>query len=290
MKKIVFVMLLVVLVGVSATMAQDVGEITVNCDNGVTFTNGIEFQVVQMRAGFTYTATAIGVNGFDPVLAVLGEDMSGICADDIREAASYAAYLPSSGEVDSSSTSSQITFHHNDPSGFQTISLVVGGYGDARGEFILILEGMAVTPADNAGDAYAVRVTPAMVETEIPIIVYALASLGSSVDPLLGRIDADFNVIRDGNNLPFVCDDAGTDSCYTQGPTLDEYGVSIVDGVLPGGPLDAYLMVDTSLLELTEEADLNFINFLVSSYEGATGDYVMVFHVGTADTRGDIGK
>ncbi len=290
MKKIVFVILLVALVGVSTTVAQDVGEITVNCDNGVSFTNGIQFQVVQMRAGFTYTATAIGINGFDPVLAVLGENMSGVCVDDAPQAASYGAYLPSSGEVDSSNTSSQITFHHNDPTGFQTISLVVGGYNNARGEFVLILEGMAVTPADNVGDPYAVRVTPAMVEANIPIVVYSLASLESSVDPLLGRVDADYNVIMDADNLPFVCDDAGTESCYTQGPSLDEYGVSIVNGVLPGGPLDSYLMVDTGLLELHDDPNLNFINFLVSSYEGATGDYVMAFHVGTAETQSDTGK
>lgn len=290
MKKIVFVILLVILVGVSSTMAQDVGEITVNCNNGVSFTNGIQFQVIQMRAGFTYTATAIGLNGFDPVLAVLGDDMSGICADDTAEVANYAAYLPSTGEVPSSTTSAQITFHHNDPSSFQTISLVVGGYGDARGEFVLILEGMAVTPADNAGDAYAVRVTPAMVEANIPIVVYSLASMQSSVDPLLGRIDTDYNVIKDANDTPIVCDDAGTDSCYTQGPVMNDYGVSTTSGGLPGGPLDAYLMVDTGQLELTDNAELNFINFLVSSYEGATGDYVMIFHVGTADTRWDSGK
>jgi hypothetical protein len=289
MKKILGLGLLVLLLAALSapiTLAQDLGEITVNCDDGLSFTNGIQFQVVQMRAGFDYTATAIGLNGFDPVLAVLGEDMSGICADDSREAADFGALLPSTGEVEPSSLSSQIVFNHSDRSGFQTISLVVGGYGDQRGEFILILEGMGITSGDNAGDPFSVRVTPAMVEAEVPIVVYALQSFRSSVDPILARIDGDFNVIEDRSGNPILCDDAGTSSCYTEGPELTEFGVSTTSGALPGGSLDANLMVDTGRLELTDDPDLNFINFLVSSYEGAEGQYVLVFHVGTSENSG----
>lgn len=277
-----FVLLLAAL-GMSTALAQDVGEITVNCDNGTSFTNGIEFRVIQMRAGFDYTATAIGLNGFDPVLAVLGEDMNGICADDSPEAANYGAYLPSTDEVDPSPRSAQITFNHSDPSGFQDVSLVVGGYGNQSGEFLLILEGMAITSEDNLGDPYAVRVTPAMVEAETPIIVYALAAMQSSVDPILSRIDAEFNAVLDPAGNPMICDDAGTDTCWAEGPELGEFGVSIIDGVLPGGSLDANLVVDTSVLELTNDPEQNFINLLVSSYQGNEGQYVVVFHVGTAE-------
>jgi hypothetical protein len=283
--------LLVALFSLTAVFAQDIGEISVTCPGGLSFTNGIEFRVVQMRAGFDYTATVIGLNGFDPILAVLNEDLQGgLCSDDDRNAAEYGAYLPSTGEVEPSSTSAQVIFNHNDRSGFQDISLVVGGYGDAYGEFLLILEGMATTQTDNAGDAYSVRVTPAMVESESPIIVYALQAFNSQSDPILSRIDSEFNAVDGSDGRPMVCDDAGTDSCWAEGPTLEDFYVSITGDVLPGGQLDAALVQDTSMLELTNDPDTNFINFLVNSYQGNEGQYVLVFHVGSTEATPRSGK
>ncbi|MBC7810416.1 MAG: hypothetical protein H7175_04680, partial [Burkholderiales bacterium] len=79
----VFLLLGLLSLGVLAgpVNAQSAG-ITVTCDNGQTINNGMEVTVIQMRSGFTYTATAIGINGFDPVLAVIDTTTgSGLCTD-----------------------------------------------------------------------------------------------------------------------------------------------------------------------------------------------------------------
>src|SRR5687768_10016319 len=141
MKRFLFIALVAGFIMALTAAAPASAQFTVTCDNGAEFSSGIEFRVIQMRSGFTYTATAIGMNGFDPVLAVLNADGTGLCSDDEPIAASYTANLPTTGVVPSSSLSSQVTFNHSDPSGFQDISLVVGGFGDQTGEFVLILEG-----------------------------------------------------------------------------------------------------------------------------------------------------
>ncbi|PJF26120.1 MAG: hypothetical protein CUN53_09315, partial [Phototrophicales bacterium] len=71
MKRISFLVIFAVafMMSVSMVSAQPVG-LSVTCDNGASFENGVEVIVNQMRTGFTYRATAVGIGGFDPVLAV----------------------------------------------------------------------------------------------------------------------------------------------------------------------------------------------------------------------------
>ncbi|MCC6615150.1 MAG: hypothetical protein IT320_16855 [Anaerolineae bacterium] len=266
-----------------AVQAQEVGEFTVNCDNGTSFTNGIEFQVVSMRAGYDYTATAVGINGFDPVLAVLGEGGDGLCNDDASEASRYSADLPTTGVVPASNLSSQLTFNHDSSSGFQDISLVVGGYGDQYGEFLLILEGMGVTAADNAGDPFSVRLSPTMTNSGVPLDVYMITRGQSNVDPIISLVDADLNIRTDDSGNDIYCDDAGTDLCWGTSVDLSDYSVTINSGTLPGWQYDSYLSFDLTDLALSDDPDENFLSFLMSSYEGSQGQYLLVFHAGMGD-------
>ena len=130
--------------------------ISVECDDGTSFDNGVSITVVQMRSGFTYKATAIGIDGFDPVLAVLdAETGTGLCEDDSEGVEEYSALLPS-GVAEMSLYNSQIEFANTSDEAFADISLVVGGFGNLGGEFFLILEGMYIDPEfDGIGDALA---------------------------------------------------------------------------------------------------------------------------------------
>ena len=281
----------VLLVALCSIMALSVGVVSaqpdgfsVTCDNGAEFSNGVEIIVTQMRAGFTYTATAIGINGFDPVLAVLNEDGDGLCNDDSDGARRYAADLPSTGEVDPSSLSAQVDFSHDDPSGFLDISLVVGGFGNTTGEFVLIIEGMGVTAGDNAGDPFSVNLTPMMVSSGVPLSVYMLTRGQSSVDPIIYLSDGDDGILEDGDGNPFYCDDSGSsDLCYGDSVALDNYSVTINSGTLPGWQYDAALSLDISQVELSEDPDDNFLTFYMTSYEGSEGQYLLAFHMGIAE-------
>ena len=252
--------------------------VSVTCDNGASFDNGVEITVNQMRAGWTYTATAIGLNGFDPVLAVLQPNGSGLCSDDDSVAARYNASLPSTGVVASSNLSSQVRFDHNDPSGFKDVSLVVGGFGNTAGQFILILEGMAITSADIYGDPFSVLVTPGMIASGVPLTTYMIAKT-NGVDPLIYSTDANGNILGDGSGGQIGCDDAGnTELCYGVSDYLTSSYVTTESGRLGGYEYDAMLQ-----LPINTEPAGNFFNLLMTTYEGNTlGQYVMVFHMGTS--------
>lgn len=247
----------------------------VTCESGVQFTNGVGVTVVQMRSGFNYTATAIGLNGFDPVLAVLGEDGSGLCEDDTVAAATYSANLPSTGQVAPATVNAQVPFANTSASPFANIDLVVGGFNNATGEFLLVLEGMTFSSADGAGDGFAVEVTESLAAAGV-LNAYVI-SVTNAYDPTVRLVDADYNGLVDGNNNPIGCDDAGNATlCWGESFPLGNSYISRSGGrQLGGGPLDAMLAIPVT------QGDIGgFYNFLVNSAQNSFGDYVMVFHMG----------
>ena len=263
----------------TATGYEIVGSsgMSVTCEDGRRFDNGIEVRVIQMRSGFNYTATALGLDGFDPILAVLDANGNGLCTDDDSTAANYSAWLPTTGEVAPSNVNSQITFANTSRNAFADISLVVGGFNNAMGEFVLILEGMALTSADGAGDPFAMQITPGMIASGVTPSVYMI-SVTSRFDPLIVLIDSDYNFIQDDNKNFFACDDAGdSGSCWGESFSMRGSYVSRTFGrQLPGGQLDAMLQ-----LPVVPGNEWSFYNFLMRSAEMRTfGDYMVVFHLG----------
>jgi hypothetical protein len=257
--------------------------ISVTCDNGAQFDNGVEVIVNQMRTGFNYTATAVGINGFDPVLAVLDETRTGFCEDDVAAASVYQANLPTSGNVAANGLSSQVTFSASDPSGFADISLVVGGFGNTAGEFLLFLEGMGVTSGDGAGDPFSIRVTPGMVASGQPVAVYMLSR--GQVDPLMAVATTGFNgVAADNNGDAIRCDDAGNaELCWGASSSLANSTVTTSQGRISGSQYNAMLNLPLAGYQMSPNPDENIINLLFASYEyQTTGQYVLVFHVTTA--------
>ncbi len=268
--------LLPLLLVVSPAAAQG---ISITCADGSSFDNGVEVTVVQQRAGFDYTATVIGLNGFDPVLAVADESGNFLCADDSRVAAGYSADLPTTGYVPPSNLSAQQPFSNTAPSGFADISLIVGGYGNQTGEFLLVFEGMGVTSGDTLGDPFRIWITEDMLASGVPVAVYMIAK-DEQLDPLL-FLSADDNanvaVDQDGNDI--YCDDAGTNSCWGLSESLIGYGLTVEEGELNGLSVDA--MLDFPLF-----GDVGQYNEVrATSYQQATyGQYALAFHFSTAPT------
>ncbi|MBL8162054.1 MAG: hypothetical protein JNJ61_08715 [Anaerolineae bacterium] len=264
----------------------DTGGLTVECPNGITISNGVEI-VVSMRPNFTYTATALGVDGFDPAIAVGDSGGISLCEDDVREAADYGVALPTSGVVEASRSSAQVPFFHS-RSGFSDISLIVGSTDGSSGQFVLILEGMAVTNADGsgqgAGDPFSVRITPNMVSSGVPMSIYMI-SITNDLDPLMQLVDSDGRVLTDARDNPMACDDAGdANTCWNTQSNLSNSGVARGNRRgIPGGPRDSMLSFDLTGLELDPDPDANFLKFLMTSYQQSSfGDYIVVFNIGTA--------
>lgn len=256
--------------------------VDVTCPNGAEIVNGVEI-VVNMRPGFTYTATAIGVNGFDPVMAVMDQGVARGCADDTPEAADYSASLPTTATVRASERSAQLPFSHN-YSDFADISLVVGGFEGTAGEFVLILEGMAVTPLDGEGDPFRVRVTPNLVGAEVDLSAYMFA-VDRTLDPVMRLVSAD-------NEVLLECDDAGSASFCMEGTSdLASSNVSRTRGrETPSATNNAMLVVPTRQLTDLDFSEELYLNFLMTSFDGSQGEYAVAFHfgIGTTPSGSDI--
>lgn len=247
------------------------------CDTGEAITNGTRVTVVMMRSGFNYTLTALGVNGFDPVIMVVdSRESSGFCNDDSSGASTYWADLPGVGRVNASSSSAQVRFSQTRAS-LDDMHLIVGGYNGQGGEVILILEGMAVTQADGAGDPFTVKITESMVQSGLPLTVYMLARaprLDSFMHAVtLDRSGQSYDIydILDADDIPINCDDAGNpELCWGESETL----ANPTDAMLRIWPQDA------------ANADYGELTYLMTSYaQQTTGDYYIVFHLGLAPTN-----
>lgn len=259
------------------------GGIEVTCPDGTQISNGVEI-TVSMRPGFTYTATAIGKDGYDPIIGVGDESGINLCQDDDRAARQYSVSLPTTGVVDAANTSTQMPFFHSN-SGFSTISLVVGSADGSNGEFVLVLEGMAVTTNDGkgegAGDPYAVRVTQSMVDSGVPLNIYMIAKV-QELDPFMQLVHADNTVVELDDGTRVECDDAGTNSCWGESTDLsDSYVSDAPNSGIPGGSVDAMMNISLEGMTLDSDPDNNWFNFLMTSTDQRTfGDYIVVFHMG----------
>jgi hypothetical protein len=282
--KIRVLFLILVIAAVLATPASAQNGVRIVCPNGQVIENGVEI-IVNMRPGYTYYATAVGIDGFDPMLAVSDRNGTSLCADDDSNAISYSANLPTTGFVPESALSSQVPFHHNFD-GFADISLTVGGFGNTSGEFIVILEGMAVTSADgsgpDSGDPFSLHITPNITASGVPIGAYMI-SVTSGLDPIMKVMGDDSQPFQFDDGSYFACDDAGNLSlCWGETASLiGSYISRTRNRRLPGGELDAMMIVPTSELGLglNDEGYLNWN--MASSGNESSGDYVVVFHLGT---------
>ncbi len=259
--------------------------VDVTCPDGRQITNGIKITVVQMRTGFDYTATALGIDGFDPVLAVLDQrGRAALCNDDERNAANYSADLPTTNYVPPSSTTAQVPFRNNG-SGFSDVSLVVGGFNQGEvGEFLLVLEGMAYTELDNVGDPFAMEITPGMIASGVDPTIY-MVSVTDRLDPYISMIDTEYNMYVDekGNQI-WYCDDAGSALCYGDSTTMLGSYISRASNRpnLGGYGLDA-------MLTLPLEAGDEFftVHALMHSSEFRTfGNYLVAFHLAIGNPVG----
>jgi hypothetical protein len=281
----IFIALLLTLA--SVTVAQDDAEgIFVECPDGEEIFNGSEV-IINMRTGFTYTVTALGIDDFDPIMAAVDENGDILCNDDASEARDAIAWLPTTGEIENSRNATQINFTFTG-SGFGDVSFIVGEANGDDGEFILIVEGLAVTEADGsgdgAGDPFVIHLTPNMLASEIPVTAYMI-SVTSNLDTFVYAVNEDNEgIILDDGGL-FGCDDAGRDGyCFGESEVMSDYYVSrsAGRGELGGGEFDAYLTLYWELMGL-EPGDDGFVTLRYTSSEQRTfGDYVAVFHIGTA--------
>jgi hypothetical protein len=258
------------------------GQLDVTCPNGQRITNGVEFNT-NVRPGNTYRVTVLGVDGFDPVVAVIPDVGSIECNDDSEEASEFSGFLPTTGEIVPSSLNSSVTFS-NRTSDFMDVQIVVGGFGGSAGEFVLLFEGLAYTSADGDGDPFNVNVSANVISAGVPLSAYVIG-LSNSLDPKITIVDADNDpIFQDGEEV--YCDDANSTLCYGDGADTELSGSFILtpDEMIIADSLDPVLIIPTAGLDPTIDYEFSYINYLISSFAGSsTGDYLVAFHLGEDD-------
>jgi hypothetical protein len=265
--------------GGSNVISTSTGGMDIECDDGTVVQNGVQL-IITMRRDFDYTVTAVGVDGYDPAIAVgTPEEPGSVCSDDSRDAEDFEADLPTTGSVDSSDTSAQVVFSHSIDE-FALISIVTGSPDGDAGDFILIVEGLAITSGDGVGDPYYVLLTPNMTTASVPLTIYMLAS-ERTLDPFISWVTdfENFEYFADNDGNPIYCDDGGNaSSCWGESATLDGSSISTSQGDVDGASLDSMLSVDLSGFE---GEDPFYMNFVLGSYnQSSTGNYVAAFHFG----------
>ncbi len=289
----IIVLMLVVAMPVSAKMQGEDNSSTdgtnVTCPDGTEILNGVQV-VVNMRPNFTYTATAIGVNGYDPVIGVGDDKGISLCNDDEPSAGKYTVSLPSTGEVDASDVNAQMPFHHSFK-GLSNISLVIGSPDGSDGEFILVLEGMAVTTNDGrgvgAGDPYYVEVTQNMVNSGVPLEVYMMSKV-RQLNPFMQLADSKGNPLTQKDGSVIECDDAGGD-CWSFSDSLENSFVQAPGGQpIIGKSTDAVLDFDLTNFGVDSDPANNYLRFLMTSTGQKTfGEYMVVMYMGVKAEGGN---
>lgn len=248
----------------------------ISCNGGGGIDDGVELTIVQQRSGNQYRVTAIGIDGFDPVLGVMitGDYNNALCNDDDSEASTYSADLPTTGDVDEQGTNSQVIFNLNSASAFENVSIVVGGFGGSSGEFVLIIEGMYASSADGAGDPMSLAISPALIESGVDPTAYMI-SVVNAFDPLIYLADNELNGLTDDNGDLIGCDDAGS-ICWGDSFSLTSSYISRSGNrQLGGGQYDSMITLPLS----PELAGFAF-NYVMTSYGDTEGDYLVGFHLG----------
>jgi hypothetical protein len=262
----------------TGTTAADFGGewgTTVTCPDGMVITNAVQFTIVQQRSGNQYRVSALGINGFDPVLAVMDDYGNMLCNDDSSDVAGYGANLPTTGQIAPATTNSQVIFNLNSSNAFENVTVVVGGYQGTGGEVLVTVEGMVASSADGIGDPFSVYASPAMLVSGVDPTAYMI-SVVSRFDPTILLVTGDYEQITfEGQNV--ACDDAGTTNCWGESASLANGFVSRSGGRnLAGGRLDSMLTIP---LEGTWGV---YLNYVMTSFGGTYGDYIAAFHLGTA--------
>jgi hypothetical protein len=257
------------------------------CADGTTFGNAVEV-LLNVRPG-TYTVTALGIDGFDPRLAVvLDADESEIgCADDSDGAGEYSVTLPTTGTVEASSFNAQITFTDDnaDLTAITRYRAIVGGFGDTTGAFVLLFEGGQYTSdeANDLGDMYNAHITNNMRVSGVPISFYAIGT-DEAFDPYFTLVNLANAPYVDMQGVAWECDDAGSARCWGENTDLSGSSIGSGKSTVQADGFDAMMTTPDDLLGLSpgEEA---YLNWRVSSFGGAsTGAYIVAFHLGIGDS------
>ncbi|RMG84344.1 MAG: hypothetical protein D6712_11415, partial [Chloroflexi bacterium] len=129
------------------------------------------------------SVTVLGVNGFDPVLALIYDDGYITCLETDTYAAEYSVNLPSTGEVPPSPSAVQAAFSPE----LDGITHIAIGGASGGGEFVLLVENLALSTMPHT---WSLPISDNARQSGQPLTAYLLAELDSETVPQLVTADS----------------------------------------------------------------------------------------------------
>src|SRR5690606_9229501 len=121
-------------------------EFLLECQDGMEIAVSSRIVLRQVSPEFSYRVTAIGIDTFDPVVAVISEPGVGECNDNIGGLSGSQIAVPGVGFVQANDLSAQITAR-TPFNQFGDIEIAVGGVLGSIGQFAVVIEGFRINPS-----------------------------------------------------------------------------------------------------------------------------------------------
>jgi len=249
--------------------------IEIDCGDDIIIEDGIDVQFPTVSASDTHYVTALGIGDYDPVLAVFNQQQFGDCNNDSTEAANTDLEFPTTGYVGLSEYDAHLEFTGN-----TFMRAVVGDIDDFDGEAVLMVEGLTM---DGQPDLVNVTVTQRMIESQIPLTIYAIPAT-ENLDLKLALVDDNGVPLLDDDGESVECDDAGDNElCWGAHTSLVDTFTNVSNTRITDGTAISPMLS----VPLTPDDAETIVPIQVSQSpldeEGVTGEYVLVLHYGLGD-------
>jgi hypothetical protein len=196
--RMTFILLILTIAWTSlSTFAQD--SITLNCDDGQTFTDVFALDVLNPSEDETLYYTVLGLDATQDAILGIDDGEFAYCnmGDDIAEV--YTGTLPSAGDIASSPLNATDFIGVPPPH-----RVMFGDFNGQAGDFVLVVEGLLL---DGLEDVYSLPLPSTLRDAETSIRIYALADNDALGETTLGMraLDGDADVVR--------CDAEASEGC-----------------------------------------------------------------------------
>lgn len=279
---------LVVLASVSmVALAQDeLPSLPYTCATGESFENAIQMRIL-MRPG-TYTATVLGIDGFDPQLAVVSDTNEELgCANDSADAADYAINLPTTGNVSASASTAQLKFRVRGQN-FVEVYFFVSGTGNESGRFAILFETLSITRSDGTGDPFVILDNDSLSTSKTDFTVYMIA-LDDNLDPFIQaatRTNKPLNLVINGQLVE--CDDTNTPGCFGDPdvPEGDDAPTVVAGDSATFDLFDAMLTLNNEVIDKVKSRRGNLLLLMTSFNQESQGEYMVIIDAGIGEASG----
>lgn len=248
-------------------------EFLLTCQDGLEIVVSSRIVLRQVSPEFSYRFTAVGIDDYDPVLAVITGPGSGNCNDNVDGLGGSQIAVPGIGFVEANDLSAQVTAR-TALNQFGDVEVAVGGIAGSTGQFAVVVEGFRISPSTEL-DQVLISVPGAAANETLGVFMIGRTD---SLDPTMRLYDgsaAENGAIDLSTLSPLaICDDGGTDSCVMT-PTLNGGGAALETGTV-------YIAdgVDAGII-YTPRTTSPLLYTFGSSDGASSGDYVVVV-TGTA--------